>query len=278
MRSPSRHRRRARPWLGTLVDITLDAADDTRAEAAFEAAFEAVALVHRLMSAHDAASDIRLLSEAAHLRPLRVHEHTLAVLRLAKAMHAQSDGIFDVAVGALMARDGQVPALARPRRGLVGSSDDIHIADDGAVAFARPLHLDLGGVAKGYAMDCAVAALRAQGIASGLANAGGDMRAFGPGEHTVQLRFAEGVRAVASLREGALASSCNAGCEGTSPHIDPRRRRSIRSLLSVIVHAPSAAVADALTKVALVCPAAADRACAAFAAEWRAFDYAGRIG
>ncbi len=275
MKLPSSHRRRARPGLGTLVDIALDEADDARAQAAFEAAFETVALIHRLMSAHDAASDVRRLSEAAHLRPLHVHAHTLAVLRLARAMHTQTEGIFDIAVGALLQRAGQLPALARPGHCAPGSSADIAIARDGAVSFARPLHLDLGGVAKGYAVDCAVVALRAHGIASGLVNAGGDMRAFGPAAHAVQLRFGSGVRTVAALRDGALAASCNAGiaADAEPPHIDPRTGCGVRSAWSVLVQAPSAAVADALTKVALVCPATADRACTALQAEWRAFEH-----
>ena len=259
--------------MGTLVDITLDEADDARAQAAFDAAFETVALIHRLMSAHDAESDVRRLSEAAHLRTMHVHAHTLAVLRLAQAMHAQTDGLFDIAVGALLARAGRLPALARPACRQPGSSADIRIAPDGAVSFTRPLHLDLGGVAKGYAVDCAVATLGARGIASGLVNAGGDMRAFGPAAHPVQLRFAGGVRTVAGLRNGALASSCNAGADADTPHIDPRAGCSVHSRWSVLVQAPSAAVADALTKVALACPATADRACASFAAEWRAFDH-----
>ena len=259
--------------MGTLVDIALDEADDARAQAAFEAAFETVALIHRLMSAHDAASDVRRLSEAAHLRPMRVHAHTLAVLRLGVAMHGHSGGLFDIAVGALLARAGHLPALVRPRSSAAGSSADIDITPEGAVSFSRPLHLDFGGIAKGYAVECAVAALRAQGIASGLVNAGGDMRAFGPEAHPVQLRFAGGVRTVAALREGALAASCNAAVAGEPPHVDPRAGRGVRSRWSVVVQAPSAAVADALTKVALICSATAGRACAALGAEWRAFEH-----
>ena len=135
--------------------------------------------------------------------------------------------------------------------------------------------VDLGGIAKGYAVDCAAAALQSQGMGSGLVNAGGDMCAFGPHSHPVHLRFADGFRAVAELRDGALASSCNAACgtAAASPHIEPRSGRAVLSRRSVVVQARSAAVADALTKVAMLRPATADRMCAALRAQWRAFEH-----
>lgn len=278
MKSPSSRRRRARPVLGTLVDITIDEADAARAEAAFDAAFAAVAHVQRLMSAHDAASDIRRLSESAHLRPLRVHAQTLAMLRLARRLHRLSGGIFDIAVGAEMARAGQLPPLQRSPEAGVGSSRDIVFQRNGAVRFKWPLHLDMGGLAKGHAVDCAVQALQAMGVCAGLVNAGGDMRAFGAAEHPVHLRFADGPRAVALLRDGALASSCDAAAQprAAPTHLDGRTRRTLCSQRSVLVHAPSAALADGLTKVALVCPQMADRLCAALGAQWRGFDHTHR--
>ena len=281
MKLPSSWRRRARPGLGTLVDITFDESDAARAEAAFDAAFVEVALVHRLMSAHDPASDIRRLSESAHLRALRVHPQTLAMLRLSRRLHRLSGGIFDIAVGAELAHAGHVPRLRRAPSGESGhgSSADIVLRRGGEVSFKRPLHLDMGGLAKGHAVDCAVRALQSMGIRSGLVNAGGDMRAFGAAEHPVHLRFADGPRAVALLRAGALAASCHADQDpgAAPPHLDARTRQPLRSRRSVLVHSKSAALADGLTKVAMACPQAADRVCEALGAQWRGFDYFGNV-
>ena len=259
--------------LGTLVDVTLTAADTRSAQQAFDAAFGEVERIQQLMSAHHPASEVSRLSEQAHLRPMRVHPDTLAVLRLALALHAESGGIFDVATGDVMAGAGRVPALARARGEERGTSADILIDADGQVRFARALHLDLGGVAKGYAMDCAARSLQAHGINSALLNAGGDMLAIGQENHTVHLRFASGVKAVAVLRKGAFAASCHAGALSPGAHVDARDARTLQRRDTIAVQAPTAAEADALTKVAMVCGATADRLCAMRRAQWRAFDY-----
>lgn len=269
-----RHRR-ARPALGTLVDITLDAANVARAMPAFEAAFAEVARIHALMSAHDERSDVMRLSRRAHLEPVHVHADTLAVLRLAMRLYELSDGVFDPAVGALMARAGYVPPVELDSQAMRGSLADVVIADDGAVMFRRPLHLDFGGIAKGYAVDCAVQALSALDVAGALVNAGGDMRAFGVAEHRVQLRTAQGLSTIALLKDAALASSCHADrhASRTSPHLDARSGYAVDRQDSIVVHAPYAAVADALTKVAMVSATLADRACEALGAQWRAFAF-----
>ena len=279
--------RRARPALGTLVDIDIDigghAGRGSGAVSALDAAFAAVADVQRLMSAHDPRSDVRRLSEAAHRGPLRVDPRTVDVLRLARRLHAASRGLFDVAVGGAMATAGHLPPLDRAGSAGAGTSTgtstetsagttaDIRIVADDTVVFTRPLHLDLGGIAKGYAIDAAVAALRSHGVVSGVVNAGGDLRAFGPRTHPVQLRFDGGVRTVARLCDGAFAASCS----GAAVHVDPRRggfAGAGRPARTVAVHAPTAVLADALTKVALLCPATADRLCRALGAAWRSFD------
>jgi FAD:protein FMN transferase len=279
MKLPSNLLRRARPCLGTLVDVTLLETEASLAHAAFELAFAAVDRVQQLMSAHDPASDTCRLSAAAHRQAVHVHPHTLAVLRLAQQIHTASGGIFDITIGRTMAQAGHIPRVEIEELSDQASSQDIVIesqADTHAtVRFKRPLHLDLGGIAKGYAVDCAVLALQSCGVVSGLVNAGGDMRAFGPQAHPVQLRSARGARTVAMLQDAALATSCNADVptELASPHADARSHQLVRQPHSVVVHAPSAAVADALTKVAMVCPQTATRMCAEFQAEWRAVDY-----
>lgn len=249
--------------LGTLVDITLDEADAPRAQDAFEAAFAAVVHVQALMSVHDPSSELCALMRTAHRRPMRVHADTARVLRLAQAVHAASHGIFDVAA----------------HTGAGGGSDDISIDADDCVRFARALQIDLGGIAKGHAVDCAIQALQARGIASALVNAGGDMRCFGPNSYPVHLRFAGGVRTVAMLQGGALAASTHAHRASNAPqalrstHVDARSGHAVQRRDTVVVQAASAAVADALTKVAMVCGPTADRACRAMQAHWRSFDY-----
>ena len=59
-------KRRAQPWLGTLVEITInDGGEDARLNQCFAAAFAAIAEIHRLMSFHDPMSDISRINRAA---------------------------------------------------------------------------------------------------------------------------------------------------------------------------------------------------------------------
>ena len=275
--------RRAKPLLGTLVEISIAAPGEAAFLRATELAFADVAEVHRLMSFHEPGSDLRRLARAAAGAVLTVGAHTWQVLRLALEMEVRSAGVFNAAVAPTLVANGLLPMPDAAQTPIACSlAEGIELLGDNRLRVLSPVWVDLGGIAKGYAVDCAVLRLQASGIASGLVNAGGDMRAFGSHSHPVRLRFAAGLKTIASLTDAALAASCNAGNVDNadnanaagSPHVDPRSRRAVRSPHSMVVQAPSAAVADALTKVALLCPDAADRMCPALRAQWRAFDYA----
>ena len=273
-------RRRAKPLLGTLVEIAIPAGDDDAFLRATDVAFAEVAEVHRAMSFHDAGSDLRALARAAAGTVLQLSPHTWRVLSLALEMEVRSGGVFNAAVAPALVANGLLPMPDNAQTPVARSlAEGIELLPEHRLRVRLPLWVDLGGIAKGHAVDCAVACLQSMGVMSGLVNAGGDMRAFGAGTHPVRLRVAGGLRSVGSLRHGALASSSNADVPDAahSPHIDPRNDPriglAVRSAQAVVVHAPSAAVADALTKVALLCPTTADRMCVALRAEWRAFDH-----
>ncbi len=274
-------RRRAKPLLGTQVDITILTDDERELTRVTDAAFSRIADIHRAMSFHEAASDVRALARAPSGALLKLSADTLNVLRIALDLEVESGGVFNVAVAPLLVALGLLPepdAVQPPQARSLASGLE-WIGDD-TLRVLAPLWVDLGGIAKGYAVDCAVEALRACGVQAGLVNAGGDMRAFGSHAHVVHLRFAQGVKAVASLRDGALASSCHAhlsiddtASAAAIPHVDARSGRCIRSPNTVVVQASTAVHADALTKVALACALTADRVCRSRDAQWRAFDY-----
>jgi len=75
----------------------------------------------------------------------------------------------------------------------------LELAAPPSVIAHRPLHIDLGGIAKGYAVDRALTALRAAGCRGGLVNAGGDLAVFGHRTHAIVIR-GEGPR------DGVLSS------------------------------------------------------------------------
>src|SRR5260221_43307 len=90
MRSLSNDARRARPALGTLVEMRL--ADASIAARAFECAFQAVERVHRLMSRQERDSDVARLNRAAARTPVAVDAWTWDVLRRAQELHEVPDG------------------------------------------------------------------------------------------------------------------------------------------------------------------------------------------
>src|ERR1700745_1619860 len=96
--------RRAQALLGTFVEIDVTAASRSCAESAVEAAFSAVAEVHRLMSFHDAASDLSRLNRTASSGAVSVHPWTYAVLEMAVEINRHSAGGFDIGVASAPAR------------------------------------------------------------------------------------------------------------------------------------------------------------------------------
>ena len=272
-------RRRAKPWLGTLVDIAIEAPSEAAFLRTTDLAFARVAEVHRAMSFHEPGSDLCAIARAPADASLQVSADTARVLRLALDMELRSGGLFNAAIAPALVASGRLPRPHGAQAAQAGTlAEGIEWLGERRLRVRAPVWIDLGGIAKGYAVDCAVIALDTAGITSGLVNAGGDMRAFGPVAHPVHLRFADGLRPVALLREAAFAASCNAdvgdgAASLASPHIDPRSGRCVRAPNSVVVQAFSAAVADALTKVALLCPATADRICRSLRAQWRAFGH-----
>ncbi len=253
--------RRARPLLGTFVEVAVFAAGPN-GHAAIDAAFAAIAKVHRLMSFHDPDSDISRLNREASARAVTVDPWTFEVLHMAVEMHGRSNGAFDVAVAPALQELGLLPQhqdRAPHHRSRCGA---IELRPACAVRFRDPcIRIDLGGIAKGFAVDSAIEVLRQSGVAGGLVNAGGDLAAFGPKSHAIHLRDPRDARIVmgeVAVTNGALASSGGGldpflSWEVAAPRIlDPRTGRPPRNVVGATVRAPSCMVADALTKVVMV--------------------------
>jgi thiamine biosynthesis lipoprotein len=253
--------RRARPLLGTLVEITATGDSQAGIMSAIDAGFGAIGRIEALMSFHDRHSQLSHLNRLAHRTALRVHRCTWDVLRCAQRISRATDGLFDISIGHELVRMGYLPRLPGARRNIQGSFRDVELLSGHRVRFRRPLCIDLGGIAKGYAVDCAVAHLRASGVVNGIVNAGGDLRVFGPLSQRVHLRDPANPGLLipfADVTNGALATSAayfaRAKWHGqtVTPLIHGRRRGCADTAFSVSVAAPTCMLADALTKVALL--------------------------
>lgn len=244
--------RRARPLLGTFVDIRAGAEDRGLLAAAIDAAFHEIAHVHRLMSFHDSASDVSRINRDAWRAAIPVHPHTMQVLRLAREFSEATGGAFDVTVASHMVERGILPLPPGTPELESANWNDLDLLADGRVQYRRPLLVDLGGIAKGYAVDLAIAALRRNGAAWGCVNAGGDLRVFGrpqavhvrhPLAHWQSFPLTE-------VNESAVATSAAYFADRhRSTILNPRTATPATGALSVTVAAARCVVADALTKV-----------------------------
>jgi thiamine biosynthesis lipoprotein len=267
--------RRAQPWLGTLVEISVVAAQPELANAGFSAAFAAVARLHRLMSFHDPASDVSRLNRARPGELVALDPATCEVLRLAAQVAQLSDRAFDIACAPRLVEWQLLPAPQARAHTFIPGSDLLALEGEACVRKRAPGWIDLGGIAKGYAVDQAVAALQGAGIGSGCVNAGGDLRAFGPAGFPVAVRSprAPGLAAAqvmlcdeAMATSGSYFSARLRQGQAVSALVDPRTGDPLTARRSASVCAPHCVVADALTKVVLATGDPRHPALAAFGA------------
>ncbi|HEX2565268.1 MAG TPA: FAD:protein FMN transferase [Burkholderiales bacterium] len=216
---------RARALLGTLVSIRTDGDEN-----AVSGALALVEQVQRLMSAHSDDSDLARINRLAHARAVSVHPWTFRVLRTAQAVSCASGGAFDAALGH-------------------GASwRDVELLQGGKVRLARRARLDLGGIAKGFAVDLAVAALQRRGASQGSVNAGGDLAVFGKRPQLVRVRVPGDPRLAVPLARTCARAFATSGSYFNDELVDGRDRRRLRMTHSITVSARSCMVADALTK------------------------------
>ena len=253
--------RRARPLLGTLVEVTARGNCEIELTRALSGAFAAVARVHRLMSFHESRSDVGRVNRMAHRVAVRVHPWTWQVLQAAQRLSRSTAGAFDITVGGELVRLGYLPSSVPMPLDRDACWRDVHLLPGRRVRFARRLLIDLGGIAKGFAVDRAVDCLRARGAWAGLVNAGGDLRGFGPVAWRVHVRHpAEPGRLVpfADIASGALATSAGYFArrvqrgKAITPVVDGVRRTAIDPTFSASVAASTCTLADALTKLVLL--------------------------
>jgi thiamine biosynthesis lipoprotein len=269
MPSQSLRIERARPLLGTVVRMRVDGLPPSRVHAAIDAAFREVAEIHRLMSFQTADSELSRLNREAWRTAVPVSAQTRAVLEAALDLAAASEGLFDPTVAPVLVRDHVIPAPDGPEPDGEATWRDICLTDRW-VAFARPLWLDLSGIAKGYAVDSAVDCLRLHGAEKVCVEAGGDLRLFGPGAERVHLAAGGDHPAALDVEDAAIASSGSQsppdGGSPVSPHVDPRTGRVCAPDRFVTVVAPRCIDADGLTKVVMAAGAAAEPVLARFGA------------
>lgn len=254
-------KRRAQPWLGTLVEISMNGqGDDAMFTRAFEQAFAKIAHVHRIMSFHDSGSDVSRFNRARTGDLVPIDPHTANVFRLAATVAEASGGIFNIACAPKLVASGHLPCFDAPTPAPRPQRSVYRLESSSQVRKLADAWIDLGGIAKGYAVDLAIEALQACNIDDACVNAGGDLRVIGERAWPVVIRAAADsgqVGSVLELRDEAMATSApyfslreQAG-EKTSALLDGESGSCVTDAVSASVRSLSCAVSDALTKVVI---------------------------
>ncbi|HRJ11198.1 MAG TPA: FAD:protein FMN transferase [Prosthecobacter sp.] len=245
------------------VIIAQEDVDEAYAAHAAEAVFTEIRRLEDELSRFRPGSDIWRLSRLRAGESARVSLATWDCLSLAKAMHEETGGAFDITIGPLMhlwrdendnLRQPPPEALERARQSVGSHLFDLH-EDDGLHVSVRADHMvfDLGGLGKGYALDQAAVLLGEWSITRAFLNAGDStLLALGspPGEDAWEVTLAEGARFL-TLRDRSLSGS---GFMVKGAHImDPRTLQplSVREKRGYAL-APAAALSDALSTAFMI--------------------------
>jgi len=175
---------------GTRVEVSVWGESADKAQQALAAVLAEFDRLHRLLHAWQP-SELTALNAAIARgeRGIAVSPELTFILQDAAAIAARSDQLFNPALGGLVALWGFHAEEFRPRlpdpaalAALVKARprmSDLAISDNRVTSANRSVQLDLGGYAKGYALDRAAAILREMGVRNALINIGGNVMALG---------------------------------------------------------------------------------------------------
>jgi thiamine biosynthesis lipoprotein len=257
--------KRVRPLLGAYVEIELRGdAEEGFLNAVISEGFEAISEIDRLMSCHRSDSDLTCLNRTRPGTWVEVHPLTGEVLKASQELFLASRGAFDIRCGASLVDWGILPGPAGGRRFRSAPGNTAPLDFSGTrVRKTGPWFLDLGGIAKGYAVDRAVERIRrlTSRRLTGRVNAGGDLRVWGRDAVPVALRVegeeAAWIRPFEMRRSAAATSSVRTRVAGpggfpVSDHVKMPEGSPLRTAGTVTVFADQCLFADALTKVVLM--------------------------
>jgi thiamine biosynthesis lipoprotein len=253
--------------MGTYVNVTVVTSDSTATFADASAAHEEIRLVDSLMSNWTTTSEVARINRVADSVATPVQPLVADVIARSLAVWRDSEHTFDITVEPLVRAWGfiggprRVPSdeEARQAYALVGAQDVSFDSVTRVIRFKRRgMRIDLGGIAKGYAVDLAARTLRARGVRDALVDASGNMMSMGHPPSSPHWRI--GLRdprdrmpyfARIWLDGDAISTSANyeqfVTKDGISyGHIlDPRTGRPASGLLAVTLIAADATTTDA---------------------------------
>jgi thiamine biosynthesis lipoprotein len=272
-----------RTTMGTFARVVAVAPNEPAANAAINAAFDQLILIDELMSDYSPISELSIINKNAFRNPLPLSPQLFEVLQKSIEFSQISSGAFDITVGPLVdlyaqaEKDGLTPSedqIAEAKKS-VGYDKLILDAENKTISFAvEDMRLDLGGIAKGYAIDLAIEAAQKAGAIGVMIDVGGDIRCLGapPPEKDswliglqnpdIEADAKSSYSMVLKINDTAVATSGDyrrfyevAG-QKYSHIFDTKKPAGDSELSSVTIIAPTAIQADALATAVTVLGAA----------------------
>ena len=261
--------------MGTTFRVTFYAPSTPVASAAAQAAFARIAELDAMMSDYDDNSEISRLSRSAGGPPINVSDELFAIIEQSVHFSRQTDGAFDITVGPAVRlwrrarRQRKLPTPPQLARMLERVGSDKLVLDRcrKTVQLTTPyMLLDLGGIAKGYACDQALAVLHRHGIRQALIDGGGDV-VLGtppPGKKGWKIAISSPTRENGKRAQSLLLHGCSVATSGDTARyvelggkhyshiVDPKTGIGLTSRLQVTVIAPDGTTADALASAVSV--------------------------
>ena len=260
---------------GTLVDLTLWGAGQEQEDKAVAAITQDFQRMHHDWHAWKPGPLVAINKALAAGQPAEVIPSLIPIIEQSTVLSAQSEGLFDPAIGGLLnlwgfQSDGR-PSGPPPDKEAIAAwveaapgMDDLALEGSTLTSRNPAVQLDFGAFAKGYAVDLAIERLRQFGINNAIINAGGDLRAIGSKDGKpwrVGIRHPQGQGVLAALEVSGDESVFTSGnyeryreYEGVHYNhiLDPRTGMPVNGVTSVTVIHDNGAVADAAATALVV--------------------------
>lgn len=235
------------------IEITADAADAEILQAG-QQGFNAIKEVQDHLSFHDHNSELSKINRQAFEQPVKLSSITWQVLSFAQALSELTEGIFDVTIAPWLLIKHKLPNHSNFQAKEVNFRH-LRLNKD-IIQFKKPLLIDLGGIAKGFAIDMALDVIRTRlgkNLQQATVKAGEDIKFHNWKQAEVKIADANNRLHQQPMKAAAIATSL-AHQSGVSKVdiFNPHTGKVQPMPHSVSVFADSCMVADALTKVAAI--------------------------
>lgn len=257
--------------MGTEITVEFWDEDNVHASQCAKRVFTEMHRIDALMSPYKQDSELSRINRQANEQAVIVSEEMFKLLQKSAQVADLSDGAFDITFSSVGHMYDYRQGIKPTEKQIQGSLDAInyrHVQLDEksrSVRFARiGIRIDLGGIAKGYAVDNGIVILQKCGIKGGLVSAGGDSRILGDrGDRPWMMgvrhpRKKQDVAVVLPLSDSAISTSGDYERffiqNGERYHhiISPKTGKSVSSSWSATVVGPDATTTDALSTTLFV--------------------------